>query len=166
MKKEISRHAGAAKMIRQYLKENGIAGSVRSKSYSMGSSINVDVENLSPEIYKALSSYVNQFEYGNFNGMEDIYEMSNVRDDIPQVKYAFVNNRMSDVLGEEIYQFMKNYYSGMEGAPSSFKEAHSFYNKNFNGYASHLVYKLFAGGYMQNQYWESVGVIAPELEVA
>ena len=166
MSNQISRHAGAAKMIRQYLKANGIAGSVRSKSYSMGSSINVDVENLLPAQYADLKAYANQFEYGHFDGMQDIYEMSNVRDDIPQVKFVFVNNRMSDELGEEIYQFIKGYYAGMEGAPNSFKEAHSFYNKNFNGYASHLVYKLFAGGYMQNQYWESVGAIASELEVA
>lgn len=166
MSKEISSHAGAAKMIRQFMKANGISGSVRSKSYSMGSSINVDVQDLPPPVYKMLSDYVSQFEYGHFNGMEDIYEISNSRDDIPQVKYAFVNNRMSDALGEEIYQFMKGYYSGMEGSPASFKEAHSFYNKNFNGYASHLVYKLFAGGYMYNEYWISVGVIAPEVEAA
>ena len=163
MSKEISSHAGAAKMIRAYMKANGIAGSVRSSSYSMGSSINIDVQNLNPEQYAALKSYADQFEYGHFDGMIDLYEMSNVRDDIPQVKYVFVNNRMSDELGEKIYQFIKGYYSGMEGAPESFKEAHSFYNKNFNGYASHLVFQLFGGGYMRNQYWESVGVLEPEV---
>ena len=163
MSREISRHAGAAKMIRAYMKANGIAGSVRSSSYSMGSSINIDVQNLNPEQYAALKSYADQFEYGHFDGMIDLYEMSNVRDDIPQVKYVFVNNRMSDELGEKIYQFIKGYYSGMEGAPESFKEAHSFYNKNFNGYASHLVFQLFGGGYMRNQYWESVGVLEPEV---
>lgn len=166
MKKEISSHAGAAKMIRAYMKAQGIAGSVRSKSYSMGSSINVDVVDLLPAQYADLKSYVSQFEYGHFNGMEDIYEISNARNDIPQVKYAFVNNKMSDEMGEKIYQFMKGYYSGMEGAPDSFKDAHSFYNMSFNGYASHLVYKLFAGGYMRNEYYESIGAIAPELEVA
>lgn len=166
MSKAISSHAGAAKMIRQFMKSKGIAGSVRSKSYSMGSSINVDVQDLPPPVYDELRDYVSQFEYGHFNSMEDLYEISNSRDDIPQVKYAFVNNRMSDELGEKIYSFMKGYYAGMEGAPESFKEAHSFYNKNFYGYASHLVYKLFAGGYMQNDYWVSVGVLPKEVEAA
>lgn len=166
MEKQISRHAGAAKMIRQFMKSKGIAGSVRSKSYSMGSSINVDVMDLLPAQYVELVAYVAQFEYGHFDGMIDYYEMDNVRDDIPQVKYAFVNNRMSDELGEKIYQFIKGYYDGMEGAPDSFKEAHSFYNQRFNAYASHLVYQLFSGGYMRNQYWESVGAIEKELEAA
>jgi hypothetical protein len=166
MEKKISRQASAAKMIRQFMKENDIAGRVRSQGYSMGSSINIDVENLIPAQYEILKSYSRQFEYGSFNGMEDIYEYNNVNDDIPQVTYVFVNNRMSDELGENIYQFIKGYYAGMEGAPASFKEAHSFYNQNFNGYASHLVFQLFAGGYMRNQYWESIGAIVPELEVA
>jgi len=156
MEKQVSRHAGAAKMIRAYMKAKGIPGSVRSKSYSMGSSVHVDVVDLPPAQYEDLRKYVAQFEYGHFDGMIDYYEMDNVREDIPQVKYAFVNNKMSDELGEKIYQFIKGYYAGMEGAPDSFKDAHSFYNMSFNGYASHLVYKLFAGGYMQNQYYEFV----------
>ena len=162
----ISSHAGAAKMVRQFMKAKGIAGQVRSKSYSMGSSIHVYVQDLPPAQYAELRSYVAQFEYGHFDGMIDYYEMDNVREDIPQVKYAFVDNKMSDELGEKIYQFMKGYYSGMEGAPESFKDAHSFYNMSFNGYASHLVYKLFAGGYMNNEYWISVGVMAKEPEAA
>jgi len=166
MEKKLSSHASAAKMIRQFMKANGIAGSVRSSSYSMGSSINVDVQDLLPAQYAELKAFANQFQYGHFDGMIDLYEYSNSRDDIPQVKFVFVNNRMSDELGEKIYQFIKGYYSGMEGAPESFKEAHSFYNKNFNDYASHLVFQLFAGGYMRNQYWESIGAVSPELEVA
>lgn len=166
MSKEISRHAGAAKMIRAYIKANGIAGIVRSESYSMGSSVRVHVQDLLPAQYAQLKAFANQFQYGHFDGMIDLYEYSNSREDIPQVKYVFVDNKMSNELGESIYQFMKGYYAGMENAPASFKDAHSFYNENFGSYASHLVYKLFAGGYMQNQYYESIGAIVPELEVA
>ena len=166
MKKEISSHAGAAKMIRAYMKANGIAGSVRSESYSMGSSVRVYVQDLLPAQYGELKAFANQFQYGHFDGMIDMYEYSNNRDDIPQVKFVFVDNKMSDELGEKIYQFMKGYYSGMDDSPASYKEAHSFYNKNFNGYANNLVYRLFAGGYCQNEYWISVGAIAPELEAA
>ena len=166
MSKEISRHAGAAKMIRAYMKANGIAGSVRSESYSMGSSVRVHVQDLLPAQYAELKAFANQFQYGHFDGMIDLYEYSNSREDIPQVKYVFVDNKMSDELGESIYQFIKGYYAGMENAPASFKDAHSFYNENFGDYVSRLVYRLFVGGYMQNQYYESIGAIAPELEAA
>ena len=111
MKKEISSHAGAAKMVRQFMKANGIAGSVISKSYSMGSSISVYVEDLPPAQCQVLKDYVSQFEYGHFDGMQDLYEMSNCRDDIPQVKYAFVNNKISDELYQDIWDFLKSYYS-------------------------------------------------------
>ena len=166
MERRISRQAAAAKMIRQYMKVNGIAGSVRSQGYSMGSSINVNVQDLNPIQYAALNSYGRQFEYGSFNGMEDIYEYDNVRDDIPQVSYVFVNNKMSNEVGQAIYDFIKGYYAGMEGAPESFADAGSFYNQKFNDYASRLVYRLFSGGYNSNQYYESIGVIAAEQEAA
>ena len=166
MEKKISRQAAAAKMIRAYMKANGIAGSVRSQGYSMGSSINVNVQDLNPIQYAALNSYGRQFEYGSFNGMEDIYEYNNVNDSIPQVSYVFVNNKMSDELGQAIYDFIKGLYVGMENAPVSYKDAGSFYNQKFNDYANRLVYRLFAGGYNSNQYYESIGVIAVEQEAA
>jgi hypothetical protein len=166
MEKKISRQAAAAKMIRQYMKENGIAGSVRSQGYSMGSSINVNVQDLNPMQYEALNSFGRQFEYGSFNGMEDIYEYNNVNDNIPQVSYVFVNNKMSDELGQSIYDFIKGRYVGMEDAPVSYKDSGNFYNKSFNDYASRLVYRLFSGGYNSNQYYESIGVIAVEQEAA
>jgi hypothetical protein len=166
MEKKISRQAAAAKMIRQYMKENGIAGSVRSQGYSMGSSINVNVQDLNPMQYEALNSFGRQFEYGSFNGMEDIYEYDNVNDSIPQVSYVFVNNKMSDELGQAIYDFIKGRYVGMEDAPVSYKDSGNFYNKSFGDYASRLVFRLFAGGYNSNQYYESIGVIAIEQEAA
>jgi len=162
MGNKISRQAAAAKMIRAYMKENGIAGSVRSQGYSMGSSINVNVQDLNPMQYEALNSYGRQFEYGSFNGMEDIYEYNNVNDNIPQVSYVFVNNKMSDELGQAIYDFIKGLYVGMEDAPASYKDSGSFYNQRFNDYANRLVYQLFTGGYNRNQYYESIGVIAVE----
>ena len=142
------------------MKANGIAGSVKSSIYSMGSSLNVYVVDLLPAIEKELKSYVSQFEYGHFDGMEDIYEMSNVRDDIPQVKYAFVNNQLSDELAQKIYDFSKDYFAGMDDSPENFKESYKFYNKAFDRYANQLVGQLFRGG-QYNQYYDYVdGVVA------
>ena len=166
MSKEISSHAGAAKMIRQFMKANGIAGSVISKSYSMGSSISVYVEDLPPAQYQVLKDYVSQFEYGHFDGMQDLYEMSNCRDDIPQVKYAFVNNKISDELYQDIWDFLKSYYSGMENAPADAKEAGSFYYSNGNQYGNNMIYRFFNGGYCQMAYWDKVNGVVQEPEVA
>ena len=34
---------------------------------------------------------VSKYQYGHFDGMNDIYEYSNSREDIPQAKYIHVN---------------------------------------------------------------------------
>ena len=164
MAREMSSQARAAKMIRQYMKVNGIAGSVRSDSFAGGDSVSIRVEDLQPVQYSALKDYANQFQYGHFDGMIDLYEYSNRRDDIPQVKFVSIYNKMSDQVAQAIYDFIKGYYAGMEGAPENVNDAGSFYNQNFDAYASNLVYRLFAGGYNSNQYYESIGVIAVEQE--
>jgi len=86
----VSNYSRAGKMIRAFMKANGFVGSVRGQSYSGGSSIVVRVSDLSPDRLAILKGYCDQFEYGSFNGMEDIYEYNNVRDDLPQVSYVFV----------------------------------------------------------------------------
>ena len=166
MKKEMSSQAKAAKMIRQFMKANGIAGSVRSDSFAGGDSISIRVEDLNPIQYKVLKDYANDFQYGSFNGMIDLYEYDNRNDSIPQVKFVSINNKMSDGVAQSIYDFIKGYYAGMENAPENFADASSFYNQNFGAYASNLVYRLFSGGYNSNQYYESIGVIAVEQEAA
>jgi hypothetical protein len=156
MARQLSIPAQAAGMIRQYMRANGIAVSVRSESYSMGSSVNVSVVDMQPAAVADLEAYANQFQYGNFNGMEDIYEYSNSRDDLPQVKFVFVRNEISPELRQSIWDYARGYYAGMENAPINADEASRFYNANFNQYGNVIIYRLFAGGYMQNQYWDFV----------
>ena len=93
-------HAAAAKIIRKELKKHGIQGSVRSSSYSNGSSIQVTLIDPLPATLKAVREFASDFQYGSFNGMEDIYEFTNNRRDIPQVKYVLVNAEYSDDLLE------------------------------------------------------------------
>lgn len=83
----------AAQAIRTELKANfpSIKFSVRSENYSGGNSIDVNYED--PELERStVEKLLSKYEYGSFNGMEDYYEITNSRDDIPQVKYLFVNN--------------------------------------------------------------------------
>lgn len=150
--KQTSSHAQVAKLVRQFLKSINVEGSVRSKSYSMGSSVHVYVTDQTPEIAKMIGDYLVQFEYGHFNGMEDYYEMSNVRDDIPQVKYVFLDNNMSDEMAQAVWNFARSHFVGMEFAPANYFDAHSFYNDNFHCYGGNLVWKLFTGTY--EAFWD------------
>lgn len=137
MTKQLSRHAEAAKLIRNHLKAQGIAGRVRSEP----SCINVYVTDLEPSIAKPLNDYVRGFQYGHFDGMTDCYDYSNRRDDIPQVKFAFFNNEMSDKMRETIYQHIRATWSGGDELPATYAEG---YSKAFHGqWVSDFVYRAF-----------------------
>lgn len=103
MTKRISDHAAAGKLIRAELKKQGIKASVRGQSYSGGDSITVriDVQQadrvLVPAAQEAIQAFCRQFEMGTFNGMEDIYEYTNRNDDLPQVKFVFVQFEYGDL---------------------------------------------------------------------
>jgi len=94
--KTLSDHAHAAKLIRQQLKVWGIKASVCSESYAGGSSVSVNMIDQAKEVSEKVEAFVNQFAFGHFDGMNDIYEFTNRRDDIPQVKFTFVRNEASE----------------------------------------------------------------------
>jgi hypothetical protein len=91
--------AQCAALIRAELKEKFplTKFKVNSENYSMGDNVNISwidgaAEN---EVEELLAKY----QYGRFNGMEDLYEYTNCRDDIAQTKYLFCNRTISN----EIY---------------------------------------------------------------
>ena len=105
--KQTTEHAQAAKMIRKILKEKfpGQKAIVRSQSFAGGNAIDVyiggkcktreDNFTIAPDcpenaLRRDVKSQIRQFKYGKFDGMQDLYEYTNVRDDIPQVKYLHV----------------------------------------------------------------------------
>ena len=67
--------------------------------------------------------FTGQFEYGHFDGMTDMYEYSNSRDDIPQVKFIFVENSYSDETKQAAWDWCKNYWADMEDAPANHADA-------------------------------------------
>ncbi len=110
--KHTSNHAQVAKLIRAELKKNGIKATVRSKSYSGGSSVTVNVQqDVMPATLKEIEAFCGQFEQGHFDGMTDCYEYSNRRTDIPQIKFVFVNVSYSD----EIKQAARDYINEISG---------------------------------------------------
>ena len=102
--KKLSSHAAAAKAIREELKKTfpGIKFSVISDSYSMGDSVHIDWTD-GPTTGE-VDSIVKKYQYGSFNGMEDIYEITNSREDIPQTKYIQTSRSQSDAVKELVNQ--------------------------------------------------------------
>jgi hypothetical protein len=102
-----SQVAQAAAMIRKHLKANNIDARVTSKSYSMGSSINVNInQDVVPAVREMIETYAKGFQYGHFDGMRDLYEYSNTNDEIPQAKFVFVHFNNSDELEAAAREFM------------------------------------------------------------
>lgn len=133
MKKQISEHAHAAKLIRQELKKNGIKAKVRSSSYAGGSSIRIALNNELPAVADAIKRFADDFQMGNFNGMEDIYEYGSNEKGLPQVKYVFVENRMDDSIYQAAWDYVKSHWGDMDDAPESYNEAGSYVCRNGNG---------------------------------
>ena len=71
----------AGLLVKQFVKKNypNIICRIVSESFSGGNSLRVNVCTnvggpVSEDIYKAISNFVNMWEYGKFNGMIDMYE--------------------------------------------------------------------------------------------
>jgi len=111
--------AKAASIIRKELKANGLNVTVKSKNYSGGNSIDVTIhKDLTPAGVKEVTAYCDQFEMGHFDGMRDLYEYSNTRNDIPQVKFVFVHVDYSD----EIHQASRDYIDEINGIEENQKD--------------------------------------------
>lgn len=121
--KQLSSHAAAAQMIRAELKKNGIKARVRSESYSMGSSVRIRIEqDVSPAARKEIEVFADQFQYGHFDGMQDLYEYSNKRSDLPQVKFVFVEVEYSD----ELKQAAREYIANISGIPERERDQYEY----------------------------------------
>lgn len=117
-------HAAAAKEIRKELKAHGIKGRVRSRSYSMGNAVDVYLTDEMPATVAAIREFAAQYQYGSFDGMQDLYEITNRRDDLPQVKYVTVEVRYSDELKQAAYEYLRGFYAGTDHLPEAYADAH------------------------------------------
>ena len=112
MTRTVTTAALAAKAIRAELKEHfpSIKFKVRSENYTGGNSVNIDTNDLHPSVISKIKLLVAKYQYGSFDSMNDIYEYTNCNDNIPQVKYLFVNNPMSDEMRTTMYAHITGYY--------------------------------------------------------
>jgi hypothetical protein len=94
--KKISEPARAAKAIKAELKGifPDVKFSVKSQSFSMGSS--VDIQWTDGPTTSQVDEFTSKYQYGHFDGMNDMYENSNSRDDIPQTKFVSTSREISE----------------------------------------------------------------------
>jgi len=88
-------HANAAKEIRKLLKRHfpNTRFSVTSKGYSMGDNVRVSWTDGPTDA--DVTALISRYEYGSFDGMTDMYNITNRRDDIPQTKYLHTTRSAS-----------------------------------------------------------------------
>ena len=135
-----SSHAGAAKLIRQELKALGIPARVTSKTYAGGCSIRVSMIDQPVTIREQVIKLCDKYEYGTFDGMTDCYNIDNRRDDIPQVKYLFVDNAISNAKRQEVWDNLRVRW-GLDAFPASYAKAAN--ERLENEYVSQLVWQEF-----------------------
>ena len=128
MKKERTEHAEVAYRCKKYLKELGIKCSTRSSSYSNGSSVDVYMTDVHPQIRNDIESELKKYQDGHFNGMEDIYEYSANPENLPRVKYLFVNNEMSPNMHFKIAEFLQKKFDVVDDQSSQLVFNRDFYS--------------------------------------
>lgn len=99
MKSEV---AQAAQQIKAELKANylTVKFSVRSESFSMGNAVRISWHD--GPMTKEVDAIVGKYQYGHFDGMQDLYENTNMRSDIPQAKYVQTSRQISEESRMEI----------------------------------------------------------------
>lgn len=125
--------AKCAKTVKNELQKKypNVKISVKSENYSGGDSVNVRIyiENIKDMITeKEVAKMLAKYEYGQFDGMTDYYEINNSRSDIPQTKYLFINIDYSPSITDRIANDFNNKWNGEFVCES--KETESYYFKN------------------------------------
>lgn len=105
-----SSQAETAKVIRATLKAAypSVTFRVRSRSASMMDAVHIRWTD--GPTTRDVESLIGKHEYGHFDGMIDLYEYSNVRDDIPQVKYVQTDRDMSPDAHRAIVAHLNEYW--------------------------------------------------------
>jgi len=90
--KKLSKAAQVSKLLKAKAKSLGLEVRASSKNFSGGNSVDIKVLKGSDKSFNEFKEYSSQFKQGKFDGMNDIYEYTNSRDDIPQTKYLFIDD--------------------------------------------------------------------------
>lgn len=94
--------AQAAALIRKELKSAfpNVKFSVRSQTYSGGDAVYVSYTD--GPVQADVQKITGKYQMGHFDGMIDLYEYDNTRDDIPQAKHVMVTRSWSEEVKNEL----------------------------------------------------------------
>jgi len=135
-----SPQAQAAALIRKELKANNVPARVRSSTGSITVTL---LDNPLPATVEKVKAAVGQYQYGHFDGMTDMYEYTNRRDDLPQVQYVFVYADYSEDFKQSVWAFVRQTMQGGEDAPESYLEGGNY---NLQGEWGHSwVHRVLSG---------------------
>lgn len=101
-----------ATAIREELKKefSGFKFSVTSENFAGGDAVRISWTD--GPTTEQVQEFTKKYQYGHFNGMEDIYEYSNSREDLPQAKYVQTSRGRSN----EAYEIIKEKFANEYGA--------------------------------------------------
>lgn len=130
-------YALAAKAIKTELKKAfpTIKFSVKSESFAGGNAVRISWTD--GPIIDRVTDITDKYQYGHFDGMNDIYEYSNGRSDIPQAKYVTTSRSMSETAKNEIADMLRKHYVCCENAEEN------DYIPEMQAYFNTLVYREF-----------------------
>lgn len=117
-----SSHAATSAAIKQELKQNFplVKFSVKSDSFSGGDSVHISwTDGPCQSTVEKISS---KYQYGSFNSMEDIYENTNTRSDIPQTKFVSENRSLSDKILENVQEELSKYLKFTEEETNNYDD--------------------------------------------
>ena len=98
--RKLTEAAQVAKILKKKAKEMGLVATATSSNFSMGNSVNIKIKEGTDAALKDFKDYAMKYEAGTFDGMNDIYNYDNVRDDIPQTKYLFIDDQRAVTIME------------------------------------------------------------------
>lgn len=158
-KKQLSRQAQVAKIIREHLKSIGIKGSVTSESFSMGNAVDVNVTDIDPQTLKKLKDFCEPYEYGTFDGMTDCQGYKNQGLGIPQTKYLHVNVSFTGGMYQAAWEAIRSHYAEFNDTPERYKDAVNI--RVEQEYVGVLVYQFLNGSTLlyaeqSKKFWEDL----------
>lgn len=99
--------ANCATAIREELKKEfpAVKFSVKSSNFAGGDSVHISW-NEGPTT-KEVDAFTNKYQYGSFDGMTDMYNYSNTREDLPQSKYVSTRREISEEVNNIVFESLK-----------------------------------------------------------
>ena len=133
--------AQTAKAIKSELKKEfpAIKFSVKSSNFSMGNS--VDVSWVDGPSQSQVSAITGKYQYGSFDGMQDLYEYTNSRDDIPQAKWVQTSRTISDEIYLKYFEKMKPKWDCLKDVTDIRKNCSEFFEKTRYWTAQSFIWK-------------------------